>query len=381
MWARFFTPSLLVKMLRRSFAMTLALVLVSALALSCTSRAAAPEVPSPNRSEVRSEPLADPSATQKIQLEKLQADIQKAQVEVAKTKAELENLQEIGPGLNRLVTIATSFGGVAGAIFGAVIALLVAWLGQRFNRNYNKAQSDKLRQDRDFEHEKHNLELYKSLGSDNSRGQFAAAAVLLQRLGHISRIISTADDNDTRDDKITIIHVLTSVLKEQIDEPNSTVLRKHIADNMVKALNLVEWGGHPKSDTLPSILAEFDVQKCKLRDVFWRGVNLRKVDLYGSDLSGASLRNADLRDAILYQSTLVGSKFIGANLEGANLEGACIAGADFSGANLKEVKLLDAEFDLQTKCLKSKSEWLYCIVDTLCKGQANLLTRSCTEAM
>ena len=30
---------------------------------------------------------------------------------------------------------------------------------------------------------------------------------------------------------------------------------------------------------------------------------------------------------------------------------------------------------------ESESEWLYCIVDTLCKGQANLLTRSCTEAM
>jgi hypothetical protein len=187
------------------------------------------------------------------------------------------------------------------------------------------------------------------LGSDNPRGQFAAAAVLLQRLGHLSRIISAVDDNDTHDDKITIIHVLISVLKEQIDEPNSTVLRKHIADNMVKALNLVKWAGHSERDTFPSILAEFDVQKCKLKDVFWRGVNLRNVDLYGSDLSGASLRNADLRGAVLYQSTLVGSKFNDANLERANLEGACIVGADFSRANLTEVKLLDAKFDPQTK--------------------------------
>ncbi len=30
---------------------------------------------------------------------------------------------------------------------------------------------------------------------------------------------------------------------------------------------------------------------------------------------------------------------------------------------------------------ESESEWLYSIVDTLCKGQANLLMRSCTEAM
>ncbi len=30
---------------------------------------------------------------------------------------------------------------------------------------------------------------------------------------------------------------------------------------------------------------------------------------------------------------------------------------------------------------ESESEWLYYIVDTLRKGQANLLMRSCTEAM
>jgi hypothetical protein len=30
---------------------------------------------------------------------------------------------------------------------------------------------------------------------------------------------------------------------------------------------------------------------------------------------------------------------------------------------------------------ESESEWLYSIVDTLRKGQANLLIRSCTEAM
>ena len=30
---------------------------------------------------------------------------------------------------------------------------------------------------------------------------------------------------------------------------------------------------------------------------------------------------------------------------------------------------------------ESESEWLYYIIDTLRKGQANLLMRSCTEAM
>jgi hypothetical protein len=177
--------------------------------------------PSSKRSEVPLEPTGDLANQQKIQINKLQADLQKTQAEVAKTKAEVANIQEIGPGLNRFVTIATSLGGVAGAVFGAVIAALVAWVGQRINRNYNRVQSDKLRQDRELEHEKHSLELYKSLGSDNPRGQFAAAAVLLQRLEHLSGEGSAANDRDGHADQITIIHVLISVLKEQRDELQS----------------------------------------------------------------------------------------------------------------------------------------------------------------
>jgi hypothetical protein len=39
-------------------------------------------------------------------------------------------------------------------------------------------------------------------------------------------------------------------------------------------------------------------------------------------------------------------------------------------------------FDCKTVLVsESESEWLYYIIDTLRKGQANLLMRSCTEAM
>jgi uncharacterized protein YjbI with pentapeptide repeats len=260
----------------------------------------------------------------------------------------LANMREIGPRLNRFVTITTSLAGLAGAVFGAIIAALVAWLGQRINRNYNIVQSEKLRQDRELEHEKHSLELYKSLGSDNPRGQFAAAAVLLQRLQHLSGDALTAE-RDAHADRITITHVLVSVLKEQNDEPNFNVLRKHIADTMVKMLNIVSSDGHLEEDNSPSFLANFDVQKCKLKDVFWRGVNLRNVDLYGSDLSGASLRNADLRNAVLYQCNLSGCRFNQANLEGANLEEAHVEGADFSTAKLIKVIFHNTKFDDNTK--------------------------------
>ena len=41
----------------------------------------------------------------------------------------------------------------------------------------------------------------------------------------------------------------------------------------------------------------------------------------------------------------------------------------------------NAGFPLDNLVSESESEWLYSIVDTLRKGQANLLMRSCTEAM
>jgi hypothetical protein len=42
---------------------------------------------------------------------------------------------------------------------------------------------------------------------------------------------------------------------------------------------------------------------------------------------------------------------------------------------------IDDGYSLHVLVSESESEWLYSIVDTLRKGQANLLIRSCTEAM
>ncbi len=54
----------------------------------------------------------------------------------------------------------------------------------------------------------------------------------------------------------------------------------------------------------------------------------------------------------------------------------------------RQARLTDIRDDLSALAAKferlvseSESEWLYSIVDTLRKGQANLLMRSCTEAM
>ncbi len=129
------------------------------------------------------------------------------------------------------------------------------------------------------------------------------------------------------------MHVLTALLKEQAADASFDVLRKHVADNLVRTLGTIEWNGDPAHmiswDVLPprrgapdSMLARFDMQKTRLANVFWRGANLRRVDFYGADLKAASLRNADLRRAVLYEADLTGVVLRDAWLDDANLESA-----------------------------------------------------------
>jgi hypothetical protein len=248
----------------------------------------------------------------------------------------------------------TAIGALAGGLMGALIAGSVAFIGHQINRNYNHVQSEKLQQDRILSREKHNLELFQGLGSANPRAQFAAAAVLPRRLEALpfpfekvsgkARSISPEDRDAT-----TIIHVLISILKEQGTDEAPSTIRKHVADNLVKSLGLVKWNGHAEHDNAPSLLSNFDLQKCQLRNVFWRGVNIRNVDLYGADLSEASFRCADLRQAVLYGASLKNSVFRNARLNGSNLEGADVSGADFRDAVLVAVNLKGAKFDERTR--------------------------------
>jgi uncharacterized protein YjbI with pentapeptide repeats len=89
-----------------------------------------------------------------------------------------------------------------------------------------------------------------------------------------------------------------------------------------------------------------DSSKCKicpisanLRDVIFRGADLREANLIDADLSGADLSGADLGDAKLMQSCLGG-----ANLSKANLKGAQFTLAGLGGANLKGVDLSEFDF-------------------------------------
>ena len=177
------------------------------------------------------------------------AELEKLRAEVEKLHAEITDLEAVGPHLHEFATVMTAVGGLLGAFLGAIVTAVVAYMGHRITDRYNEVQSgklqqerDKLRQDRILGHEKHDLELYQGLGNASPRAQFAAAAVLLQRLENISSLTSHSElgrqevtAERVRDVK-TIVHVLIALLKERTTDSSLRVLQKHVADNLIKNL-------------------------------------------------------------------------------------------------------------------------------------------------
>jgi len=262
------------------------------------------------------------------QIEKLELENQKLQIEV-------RNLSAATPDEQLAITAA----GAIGTVIGTMVTLLVAFVGWLINRTYNRTQHKKIEQERQLSREKHNLELFQGLGSDNARVRIASASVLLQRLrSEYAGLTAGGNSSDTteQEEVRTLVQVLLSVIKDQQgrDDEGDIALRKHIADNLVKALNLVRDEGHLSPDVNPSALQSFDLQGALLRNVFWRGVDIRHVDLFGADLQKASLRNADLRNAVLMEADLRGAVLKGAILEGANLQNANLTGAKYDKRTL-----------------------------------------------
>jgi hypothetical protein len=305
------------QMMEKTRGIFVALLIVSTLGLG--SFPAGGEEPA--SSEVESESPDERLRDQ--QIEKLELENQKLQIEV-------QNLSAATPDEHLAITAA----GAIGTVVGTIVTLLVALVGWWINRTYNRTQHKKIEQERQLSREKHNLELFQGLGSDNARVRIASASVLLQRLrseyAGLGAGGNTGDAGE-KEEVRTLVQVLLSVIKDRQgrDDEGDIALRKHIGDNLVKALNLVRDESHPSSDVNPSALQSFDLQGALLRDVFWRGVNLRHVDLFGADLQKASLRNADLRNAVLMEADLRGAVLQGAMLEGANLQYADLTGAKY----------------------------------------------------
>jgi uncharacterized protein YjbI with pentapeptide repeats len=100
-------------------------------------------------------------------------------------------------------------------------------------------------------------------------------------------------------------------------------------------------------------------EKADLRGAKFYGANFRKANLRGADLRKANLtgtrfhetnaEGADLREAELYTAGLLRANLKSANLRGASLMRARLQGADLTGADLANVRLLETEYDADTR--------------------------------
>ena len=281
--------------------------------------------------------------------------LQAAQVcqEVAKLKEEVAAIRAANrvstQGLGPLIP----WTGVITGLISGFIALIVGVLGFTLRGSYERSQRDKLHQERLLQREEHNLRLMEGLGSPNRAVQLASVSSLLRRIEEIR----THGDRNARGafEFKTLSDVVVSVLRDPAIEES---VSKYLADEMISVFDL---RGAPQSDSEPSPrgasaagakalrLRDFNLQRTRLRNVYWADVSATEVDFFKADFTGASLRRANLQGAILYEADLREAVLAEANLTGANLQGADLRGARLAGANFTGANLSDARFDHTTR--------------------------------
>jgi len=261
--------------------------------------------------------------------------IHPAEIEKLKEEASAYRLQNEWQGVwsRRLSPLLSLVGGLIAAGFAF-------WAGNTLNRT----QERKVYQDILLGRERHNLELFKSLGDPDPRVRVGAASVLVPRLMELApRVLASPDgspDSAEKREFDSIIKVLIAVSKhEEKDE-----LQKYIADQLVEVL-----GAQPAEDAKDSRpagkspLSDYDFQGAKLTNAWWARANLSEVDFYRATLARAGLANAWLEGAILKHAILTSAVLRGCHLKGANLDAAQLAGADMRKADLREARLREAD--------------------------------------
>jgi uncharacterized protein YjbI with pentapeptide repeats len=163
----------------------------------------------------------------------------------------------------------------------------------------------------------------------------------------------------------TIGRVLLSTLrKRDVYSESHLSLMKFIADSIVEYLGAIvpepTEGDTDEPLTEKSPLKNYDFQKTRLSNVWWRRVDAREVDFFDSEIKYAGFAQAFLKGAVFYESDLTGSVFKGADLDGANLcytildktvlNDANLRNADLSGArNIENAQLINAKYNHNTK--------------------------------
>jgi hypothetical protein len=110
----------------------------------------------------------------------------------------------------------------------------------------------------------------------------------------------------------------------------------------------------------------------------WNQGNNNFVDLCDGRRPGGAYDSTRLSDlGIGYGAIDAGGGYTYLDMQ-TRREFSTVAGDTYNFLNLTPNNQNGVDFHLVSE---SESEWLYFIVDTLRKGKANLLMRSCTEAM
>lgn len=282
---------------------------------------------------------------------------QKLQAEISKLQAEVEDLKSWArPWI--------AFFGAVGGLGGAILGIVAIWLGNKLGRRMDVAQVQKLKQERELDREKHNLELFLALAK-NPREQIAAASVLLQRLREScdGDGADIAKSKKNQRERFTISQVLVSTIKIRGTDPN---VCKMIGDNLVRSIEAIVPAGKEPSGKYspllgtgsPDVEPKIDFQGVHLTGVWWERVDARAIDFFETHLDRAGLAEAFLCQAVFYRANLSGSvlrhadlrgaNLVQANLRNCNLQGAKLQGANLKSANLRGCRLEDAQFDEKT---------------------------------
>lgn len=287
-------------------------------------------------------PATVPSRTS-FDNEESRLELEKLRAEVDKLKLEVEDLRSPFSALRAWLT---GFG----ALFTALTAGAVAWVGYRLN----STQEAKLKQDKAQGRREHLLRLFHELGDQEAKVRLGAVAVLLQRLTERPTGESPVDLAE-KQDASTIASVLIAVTKHESD----IGIQKRTADGLARALGAIIEDRKTPREASESPLKPYDFQRAQFQDAYWKRVDARDIDFFKANFSWASLKEAFLSGAVfmeanLEEAVLRDADLKGANLQGAKLRGAKLQNAQLVGANLAQADLSQANLDganLSRACL------------------------------
>jgi len=279
----------------------------------------------------------------------------KEPVEIAKLKAEIEQIRSDTSGSLFWLKLIAVFVTVGGAVGGYLLA-------------QTKASRDRI----EFEDRKNVDAAYQSIIQELSNSSPLLRAAAVVKLGAILQSFPVewkAAEDRKRQLKQLTKQVLAAALAT---EENKKVLK---TITIAIALDKSPSADESKKGKLIADLKELDLSTVRAADAYWADVDFSYTDFFKaklfetsfrrSILSGAQFRQADLRNAVLAESTGSRTSFKLADLRNASFSGAKLSKADFDQAKIYGVNIAKADFEEIDRNLKvdnspngDGSEWI-----------------------